>query len=539
MSPSPWNRLLRLLGLKSIEDRIDSVDQEAVYEEQEMQREFYYSKDLFAQAQEDLQYQEDAFSIGTHDAPHCDPLTVKISPKDFKCHKYIIGTTGTGKTYFIENLLIQHISRGDGAGVIDIHGDLFERLCGWIAAHASNLSDPEEFLRKKIVILDLTDDYLIPGINPLQATEGISSDRLVNQLILIFRRFYKDLWGVKIEELARFGFLALSEAGLTLLDLEDLFINEAFRSQVLGKVKTQAVIKYFTQQFQNDTQYVSSILNKMRPLLLDQKLQLVLGQKQSSIKFREIIDQGKILLVNLNKSYLSANADLIASMLMGWIQNAALSRRNVPENRRTPFFLYVDEFQNFANEQFEEILTETRKYGVYLTMAHQSLSQLDPRLRHIALGNTDIHCFFRIEAGDCEQLSRGIFESRGGLLKEPVTPYDSPEHLSDREELSIYQRSMSGIENRYFYFYHKGKPYKSRLVRSLDVESPDADGTIFDYVKLSKESYTKSARIVQEALRENEKVEMLSSEPRKPKQRRGGKKPPPEDIVPDIADFKE
>lgn len=547
MSPSPWQKLRRALGLKTIEDRIESVQHEAQWEEQAIQQEFYYRQDRFAHEQEALQDRDDAYEIGLYETARGDAYTVKIPPNDFKAHKYIIGTTGTGKTYFIENLLVQHIWRGDGAGVIDVHGDLYERLCGWIAIRTSEMDDPEAYLRNRVVFIDLTDDERIPAINPLQPIEGITSDRLVNQLILIMRRFYGELWGVKIEELARFGFLALSEAGYTLLELEDLLSNEEFRVQALQRVQTPEVHKYFAYQYQRDTQYVGSILNKLRPLLLDRKMQAVLGQKESTIRFRRIIDQGKILLVNLNKSYLSANADLVAAMLMGWLQNAALSRRSMPDHQRRPFYLYCDEFQNFANEQFEEILTETRKYAVFLAMAHQSLAQLDVRLRHIALGNTDLHCIFRTEAADAEQLAKGMFEPRGGVVKEPLSPYEIEEVMSEREEQAAFQKSMSGLKNRRLYYFHKGKPYKARLVQSLDVESPvekfDRDPEAFaeavqECLRISKAAYTNDAKMIRKQREERARREVPPPQVSK-KSRVKETSGKADDIIPDIADFRE
>lgn len=540
MPPSPWQKFLKLLGLKTIDDRIEAVRREAAEEEKAFQDEFYYEKDLFAKDQDALHRHKNLYRLGHYENPYGEEIDVRIKPEEFQVHKYVIGTTGTGKTCFIEGLINQHILREDGAGLIDVHGDIYERVCRSIALKAESLDDPEQYLREKVVLIDFTDDERVPGINPLSAFPGLTSDRQANQLILIFRRFYKDLWGVKIEELARFGFMALIESQDTMIELEPLFTDESFRNDVLAKVKTPDIKRYFHTQFSQDQQYVGSLLNKLRPLLLDRKIQSVIGQAKSTIHFREIIDQGKIMLVNLNKSYLSANADIMAAMFMGWIQNAALSRRDIPEKQRRPFFLYVDEFQNFANEQFEEILTETRKYHLYITMAHQSLSQLDVRLRHITLGNTDIHCFFRVESGDTEVLGKGAFEARGGLEKPVLSPYEQPGSYTDREEIAMYQKSMASIPNRHFYYRNKKKEYKSRLLRSLDIGTPVniSDDRVKEYLQISKESYTVRSSELASKRRDwtPPPVEPAKPKPGTKKQRDSSRYP---DDIPDIADFGE
>ncbi|MCD4654919.1 type IV secretion system DNA-binding domain-containing protein, partial [bacterium] len=502
MSPSPWQRFLKVVGLNTIDDRIESVRVEAAMEEKDYLNDYYHERDKFALELESLEHSDDIYHLGTYRNAFDEDMQANVLVKDFRVHKYIVGTTGTGKTCFIENLVKQHIFRGDGVGVLDVHGDLYRRLCRWVAVKAKNQTDPGKYLREKVVLIDFTDDTKIPGINPLEPIAGISSDRQANQLILIFRRFYKNVWGVKIEELARFGFMALIESGQTLLELEDLLTNDEFRQKILEQVRTPAVLKYFQNQFKNDVQYVGAMLNKFRPLLLDQKIQSIIGQQKSTINFRDILDQEKIMLVNLNKSYLSANADLMAAMFMGWIQNAALSRRELPEHHRRPFFLFVDEFQNFANQQFEEILTESRKFAIYLTMAHQSTSQLDSSLRHITLGNTDIHCFFRVEAGDSDALGKGTFDARGGIEKQVSSPYEqSTGFLSDREEIQMLKSNMSSLENRCFYYRHKGKSYKARQLRTADLGSAHIDAgmdraefsdLVHQYLRISQEEYTQS-----------------------------------------------
>lgn len=544
MRLTAWQRFKKALGFKTIEDRIAKVHTEAALDEERRWKEFYQERDFFSHELEKIQDEEDVYNLGVYETPGGEVLAVNMLPQDFWTHKYIVGTTGTGKTFFIESLLIQHILREDGAGLLDVHGDLYEHLCAWISSKALNQPDPEEYL-KNIVLIDFTDSQAIPGINPLEPVPGISSDRQANQLVLIFRRFYKDRWGVKIEELARFGFMALIESGDTLLELEDFFVNEGFRNHVLSKVKTEEVKNYFHHQFQSDKQYIGGFLNKLRPLLLDNKIKAVIGQTKSTINFREILDQEKIMLVNLNKSYLSANADIMAAIFVGWIQSAALSRRNIPASRRRPYFLYVDEFQNFANDQFEEILAESRKYSLFLTMAHQSISQLETKLRHITLGNTDIHCFFRLEAGDAETLAKGTFEVRGGMEKPALTPRDTEtDYYTEQQELRNYAMEMGNLQNRFFYYRHKGKPYKARLVYSLDVIPPwkALEMDVAEFQKLSrkaigisKQHYTRPfSEVLEEICKRRQAIKQTETQVKKKT-----KKADIQDIIPDIAELED
>ena len=224
------------------------------------------------------------------------------------------------------------------------------------------------------------------------------------------------------------------------------------------------------------------------------------------------------------------------------MKRIALSRRELHEHYRKPFFLYVDEFQNFANEQFEEILTESRKYGIFLTMAHQSLSQLDSSLKHITLGNTDIHCFFRVESSDTEPLGKGTFEARGGIPKQALSPYEqSSGFLSEKEEVSMYRQQMNSLENRFFFYRHKGKPYKARLIRTSDLGSAKEESKlenhefykrVKDCVLISKQGYTRSVREIRREKKQTDVPQPSSGKNTKPETKPG-------DIVPDIADFRE
>lgn len=548
-------KLRQAVGLKTLDERIGDVhDQMSAEREGELQV-FHAERDVFAQELETLQDRDDASLIGRYETVFGESLDVKVLPEDFQIHKYAIGGSGCGKSCFLEHLIGQHILREEGAGLIDCHGDVYANLCRWIAYKTYDMAaeEREQYLREKVVLVDLTDDERVIGLNPLAPQPGMDSDRQANQLLLIFRRFYQDRWGVKIEELARFAFMALIEAGGTLLELEELLINEAFRAQLLAQVRTPEVARYFSTQLHRDTAFIPSLLNKLRPLLLDGQVQAALGQSRSTLRFRDILDHNKILLVNLNKSYLSANADIMGAFFVGLLQAAILSRRDTPPSHRRPFFLYVDEFQNYANEQLEEVLTESRKYGLFLTMAHQSLSQLPRSLQEIIRGNTDMQLFFRMSYPDARTLAPGNFAATGRMERPQLSPYTSPEHPADRfytesEELARSVERLSSQPKRHLFYRHKDKPYKAQPIVTADLPAlPDElgispaelDAWTKECVACSTAAYTRKKKDVQAEIIARQHEWQSANGGAAPPQHPAGREAGLADLIPDVGDFKE
>jgi len=343
----------------------------------------------------------------------------KIAEKDRATHLYVIGATGTGKTKFLEFLIQQDIEKENGFGVIDPHGDLIEDIKGFLACHHSYYQDKEIFDR--VVLIDPTDENFTVTFNPLEKLPNVSVAEQVSELVSSFRKIWSDSWGVRMEDLMRNSLIALGEAGLALADLPHFLTDRNFRGDVLEKVGHSIARDYF-QRFNTLTDrtaltWIEPVMNKINAFLSDQRMSQMFSSPKSSFNLREIIARKKILLIKLDKGKLKDSADLLGSLLLAKIQMVVFSRSDIPQSRRTPFYLYIDEFQNFASESFMVILSEARKYGLSLIMAHQTLAQIPDELRSLILGNTGIQVYFRVNRHDAQLLAKEAFEYSGYDVK--------------------------------------------------------------------------------------------------------------------------
>lgn len=378
----------------------------------------------------------------------------KIAEEDRNTHFYVIGATGTGKTKLLEFLVKQDIEKGNGFGVIDPHGDLIEDVKGLLACQYYN---SERELEERVVLIDPTDHDLTVTFNPLEQILGVSTAEQTGQLISAFKKIWSGAWGVRMEDLMRNSLLALSEAELTLVELPRFLTNRTFRRGVLVKVKNPIAQEYF-QRFdaltdRGQVTWIEPVMNKINALFSDERIRQMFSSQKSSFNLREIMDNGKILLVKLDKGKLHDLADLLGSLLMAGIQMAAFSRSDVPQDKRTSFYLYIDEFQNFASENFSVILSEARKYGLSLIMAHQTLSQVSSELRSLILGNTGIQVYFRLNRHDAELLAKEGFEYSGYEVK---TVNDlQPVFWSYREEWEHNIAELQNLQPRKCYVKHR------------------------------------------------------------------------------------
>ena len=340
-----------------------------------------------------------------------DIQLARLAESDRATHFYVIGATGSGKTKFLESLIRQDIENGNGFGVIDPHGDLVEDIKEFIAYyHGGN-----EYVTDRLIIVDPTDPEYTVTFNPLEKLPDVSVSEQVNELVSAFRKIWSDSWGVRMEDLLRNSLIALGEAELTLTELPRFLMRRDFRKLVLEKVSHSIARDYF-QRFDSMTDksqitWIDPVMNKINAFFSDERIrQMFASSAKSSFNIREAMDTGRILLVKLDKGRLKDAADLLGSLIMAKIQMAAFSRANVPANKRTPFYLYIDEFQNFASESFMVILSEARKYGLSLIMAHQTLVQISGELRSLILGNAGIQVYFRVSHQDASILSKEAFE---------------------------------------------------------------------------------------------------------------------------------
>src|SRR3989344_5266527 len=333
-------------------------------------------------------------------------------------HFYVVGTTGSGKTKFLETLLYQDIKNGLGFGIVDPHGDLTEDIKGYLYSLKGKTPD---FLQESVVLIDPTDKDNTVTFNPLEQTTGESPTRVASELTEAFKKIWKDAWGARMEDLLKNTLIALIENNLTLAELRLFLTNPQVRKKVLEKVNHDVCREYF-EQFNSlprnkQNEWMESTLNKVDAFVFDPDIRQMLASPKSSFNLREIMDEGKILLVKLDKGRLKGSADLLGSLLLAKIQAAAFSRTDTPELQRKKFYFYIDEFQNFATETFITMLGEARKYRLALLLAHQNLAQLPTTLRASILSNCGLQVYFRISRDDSNILAK---ESLASIYSEPV-----------------------------------------------------------------------------------------------------------------------
>lgn len=326
-----------------------------------------------------------------------------IKTDDRRRHMYVIGKTGMGKTTVMENMVLSDIYRGHGVGIVDPHGDFAEKIIDFIPPNRIN----------DVVYFNPADiDHPI-GFNVLEVKSEEQKHLIAAGLMGIFKKIWPDVWSSRMEYILNNTLLALLDyPGSTLLGINRLLSDKDFRKKVVGQL-TDPVIKSFWQNefaSYNDRyaqEAVAPIQNKIGQFLSSSVIRNMVAQVTSTINIREIMDSRKILIMNLSKGRIGEdNSRLLGGMLITKIQLAAMERVDTPEKDRKDFFLYVDEFQNFATPSFANILSEARKYRLSLIMAHQYVLQLDEVVAAAVFGNVGTIMAFRVGGGDAEALAK-------------------------------------------------------------------------------------------------------------------------------------
>lgn len=346
------------------------------------------------------------FTIGEEDGKEIAQLK-GIAREDRSTHLYVVGGSGTGKTKFLESLIRQDIENGEGFAVIDPHGDLFDTAKGLLSL--KNATD-EDFLREKVVLLDPMNSTHTVAFNPLERIAGISSAEQSAELVGVFKKIWAESWGARMEDLLRNILIALAENDLTLIELPKFISDEKFRRICMQKVEHDICRQYFSRfdslPKRTRDEWAESTLNKANAFLSDERIRNIFSASQSSFNIRNIMDSGKIFLASLDRGRLKGGGDLLGALLVAKIQMAAFSRTDTLQSKRRQFYVYIDEFQNFATDSFVETLAEARKYRLALIMAHQNLGQLTHALRSSIMANCGIQALFRLSREDAQLLAK-------------------------------------------------------------------------------------------------------------------------------------
>jgi hypothetical protein len=329
-----------------------------------------------------------------------------IKQADRRSHLYILGKTGTGKSTLLETLLRQDVQAGRGFALLDPHGDLVEKVRDFIPAE--RLPDLIDF--------DVPNLQQPLGFNPLVTISPAKRSLAAAGLLEVFKKLWPESWGPRLEHILRNALLVLfDQPHATLTDVLRLLDDKRFRQQAAGTTANGQVRDFWLHEYERyparfQLEAIAPIQNKVGAFLSDPVLQRILTQPKSSFKLRSIMDEGKILLVNLSKGRLGEDtASLLGSLLVSRIGLAALSRAETPEAERKDFFLYLDEFQSFTTLSLATMLSEARKFHLGLILAHQYLTQLDLKVRDAIFGNAGSMIAFRLGLADAELLAKEFY----------------------------------------------------------------------------------------------------------------------------------
>ncbi len=329
-----------------------------------------------------------------------------IKAKDRTKHVYVIGKTGMGKSTLLENMAVQDIQNGEGIAFIDPHGKTADLLLEYV---------PQERIRDVIYIAPFDTDFPI-SFNVLESVDRDKRHLVVSGLMSTFKKIWEDAWSARMEYILTNTLLALLEyPGATLLSVNRMLSDKEYRKEVVNSIQDPSVKTFWTKEFANYTERmaaeaVPAIQNKVGQFTANPLIRNMIGQANSSFDIRKAMDTKKILIINLSKGKIGdENMKLLGGLLVTKIYLAAMSRADIPDRvlQTLPnFYLFVDEFQNFANASFADILSEARKYKLNLTIAHQYIEQMDEHVGAAVFGNVGTMISFRVGATDAEMLEK-------------------------------------------------------------------------------------------------------------------------------------
>src|SRR3989344_2158196 len=417
-----------------------------------------------------------------------------IKRRDRVRHMYVIGKTGMGKSTLLENMAIQDIRNGEGMTFIDPHGSTADRIMEYV---------PKERIKDVVYFAPFDMEFPV-AFNVMEDVGYDKRHLVVSGLLSAFRKIWVDAWSARMEYILSNTLLALLEyPGSTLLDVNRLLINKHFRKKVVDNVKDPIVKSFWVDEFANYTDRYTqdatpAIQNKVGQFTSNPLIRNIVGQPKSSFDIRKLMDEKKILIMNLSKGRVGeVNATLLGSMLVTKIYLAAMSRADVPaeQMQKLPnFYFYVDEFQNFANESFSDILSEARKYKLNLIIAHQYVEQMEEEERDAVFGNVGTTVAFRVGPVDAETLET-IF-----------APQFDATDLVNLGFAQIYLTLMiDGVGS---------PPFSATTIAPFD---PPPERHVDEVIRASRAPYGKARAEVEKGIDEWQKSDPVVPEPPKPK----------------------
>jgi len=402
-----------------------------------------------------------------------------IKRKDRRQHMYLLGKSGTGKSVLMFNMIIQNIINGDGVCVVDPHGELVEGVLSAIPPHRM----------KDVVYFNPADADFHVGFNVLELIDPKYKHLVASGLMGIFTKIWANAWSARMEYILNNAILALLDTpGTTLLGIPRMLVDKDYRQKIIANLKDPVIKAFWVHEyeawqdkFRNEA--IAPIQNKVGQFLSTSIIRNVVGQSKSTINIFDIMNEGKIFLVNVSKGRIGEdNSGLLGGMIITKIQLAAMERVRIPEEQRKDFYLYVDEFQNFVTDAFAGILSEARKYRLNLTVAHQYTAQLvvdkSSAVRDAVFGNVGTMIVFRVGSDDAE------------FLEKEFDPEFTPQDIVNLPNYKVYLKLMiDGVTSR---------PFSARTLPPL-VKSGNAE-VEQEVIRSSRELYCRSKEVVEKEI---------------------------------------
>lgn len=399
-----------------------------------------------------------------------------IKRKDRRQHVYILGKSGTGKSVLMFNMIIQNIQNGEGVCVVDPHGELVEGVLSAIPKHRM----------KDVIYFNPADAEYHIGFNVLELIDPQYKHLVASGLMGIFTKIWANAWSARMEYILNNTILALLDTpGTTLLGIPRMLVDKDYRQKIISNLKDPVIKAFWVHEyeawqdkFRNEA--IAPIQNKVGQFLSTSIIRNVVGQSKSTINIFDIMNEGKIFLVNVSKGRIGEdNSSLLGGMIITKIQLAAMERVRIPEENRKDFYLYVDEFQNFVTDAFAGILSEARKYRLNLTVAHQYTAQLvsdkSTAVRDAVFGNVGTMIVFRVGSDDAD------------FLESEFDPEFTPQDIVNLPNYKVYMKLMiDGVTSRPF-----SAKTLPQMVKSGDKKVED------EVIKSSRALYCKPKDVVE------------------------------------------